>query len=70
MDYHGDRKKWREVDGLKYPFGGGYVDFLVGLDVVVNREKKQDGDCIDLINEWMVIPHNEMMKVPHIPRGR
>lgn len=43
MDYYGDRKKWREVDGLKYPFGGRYVDFLVGLDVVVNREKKHGG---------------------------
>lgn len=46
MDYYGDRKKWREVDRLKYPFGGRYVDFLVGLDVVANREKKQGGDCV------------------------
>lgn len=63
----GIEKKWKEVDGLKYLFGGRYTDILVGLGVVVEGERgNKNGDWFSgLINEWMFAICNEMVKYPN-----
>lgn len=37
---YGDGKKWREGDRLKYLFGGRKTDFLVGLGLIVEGERR------------------------------
>lgn len=56
------------MDGLKYLVGGRYTNILVGLDVIAEGERgNPNGDCFSgLINEWIVVLCNEMVKFHHI----
>ena len=51
---------------MKYLFGGRYTDFWFGLGMIVEGERgnKDDDRFSGLINEWMVAPYDEMVKVP------
>lgn len=56
-----------EADGLKYLLGGRYTDILVGFAIVVEGGRgNENGDWFfDLMDEWMVVLCNEMVKYPN-----